>query len=142
MHWDLDERKKKYLIWAFAVLFVMLGIYMYTHRRSGPANVAPADPVVATEKLALRDMMKRVVLSGETVPKTSVDISPKYAGRIAEVSVDLGDVVQKGDVLLVQDLRDVQISILENSAGSRQASGGDRVARELRRGKSQGGNGL
>lgn len=122
MHWDLDERKKKYLIWAFAVLFVMFGIYMYTHRRSGPANVAPADPVVATEKLALRDMMKRVVLSGETVPKTSVDISPKYAGRIAEVSVDLGDVVQKGDVLLVQDLRDVQISILENSAGSRQAS--------------------
>lgn len=33
---------------------------------------------------------------GETVPKASVDISPKYAGRIAEVAVDLGDAVSRG----------------------------------------------
>lgn len=41
-------------------------------------------------------MMKRVVLSGDTVPRESVDISPKYAGRLEKVYVDLGDKVTKG----------------------------------------------
>lgn len=115
------SRRFKYLAWCFIVLVLMGGVYMYTHRSQGTGKAKAALPAVAVEQLSRQDMEKRVVLSGETVPKAQVDISPKYAGRIASVAVDLGDAVQAGDVLLTQDTKDVELSILQNSAGSDQA---------------------
>lgn len=118
----IHEKRFKYII-SMVVLFVLLGgIYAYTHRQSGGKKAAPLRPAVQVETMARQDMMKRVILSGETVPKASVDISPKYAGRIAAVYVDLGSVVHQGEVLAEQDKTDVAISIEQNSAGSQQAS--------------------
>lgn len=133
-------RRAKYLLWAAAAVLVMAAVYMYTHRdKTGPqAKALP--PLVKVETLAKKDMEKRVVLSGETVPLAEVDISAKYAGRIAEILVDLGDTVRAGDVLIRQDTGDLDISILENTAGreeaaasaveSRAAYGGDRMKAE------------
>lgn len=99
----------------------MGGVYWYTHRSTGSGKTAPARPAVKTVTMARADMMKRVVLSGETVPAAEIDISPKYAGRIARVYVDLGDTVAAGDPLIQQDTTDLSISIGENEAGASQA---------------------
>lgn len=118
----LREKRFKYMAWL-VVLFVLLGgIYAYTHRQSGGKKAAPLRPAVQVETMARQDMRKRVILSGETVPKASVEIAPKYAGRIAAIYVDLGSQVHEGDVLAEQDKTDVSISIQENRAGSREAS--------------------
>ncbi len=119
---QLSNRQWKYVMWLGILVCLMAGIYWYTHRETRGARAAPLKPAVTVETVALRDMMRRVVLSGETVPKASVDISPKYAGRIAEVLVDLGDPVKAGDVLIAEDTRDLSISIAENSAGSEAAA--------------------
>lgn len=118
----LHSKRMKYISFAVLLFLLMGGIYVYTHRGGQGARKAEVRPTVKVVTLVRQDMMKRIVLSGETVPKASVDISPKYAGRIAEVAVDLGDAVSLGDVLLRQDTKDVSISIGENRAGSAQAA--------------------
>lgn len=118
----LHSKRMKYISFAAVMLLVMGSIYAYTHRGDTGVKKAAVRPTVKVVTLVRQDMMKRIVLSGETVPKASVDISPKYAGRIAEVAVDLGDAVSLGDVLLRQDTKDVSISIGENRAGSAQAA--------------------
>ena len=127
MGWD--ERRKKYILAALVLFLAMAAIYFYTHRNVGAGNPQPAAPLVRVETLSRRDMKKRVVLSGETVARASVDISPKYAGRIASVEVELGDRVLPGEVLIRQDARDVGVSILQNHAQSREASAEAIVAR-------------
>lgn len=123
MKWSwIRERRFKYIVWVAGVLFLLGGIYAYTHRESGGKKTAFLPPAVQVETMVRQDMRKRVVLSGETVPKASVDIAPKYAGRIAAVYADLGSVVHQGEVLAQQDTTDVAISIQQNSAGSHQAS--------------------
>ncbi len=120
MGWDGKQRK--YAMAAVLLLLAMAAIYFYTHRNVGGGNLPPAAPLVRVEKMVMRDMKKRVVLSGETVARASVDISPKYAGRIASVEVELGDVVAAGEVLIRQDVRDVSVSILQNHAQRAEAS--------------------
>lgn len=118
----VSKRQMKYMMWIGVLAVLMAGIYFYTHRETRGAKAVPMKPSLTVQVMEKRDMARKVVLSGETVPKASVDISPKYAGRIAEVLVDLGSPVKAGDVLLRQDTRDLSISIAENSAGSEQAT--------------------
>lgn len=118
----IRSRRFKYMAWIAAVILLMGGVYWYTHSRSAARRAPPAVPAAAVETLARRDMMKRVVLSGETVPKAETSISPKYGGRLLSVDVDLGSVVSAGDVLARQDTKDLDISILQNRAGSDEAA--------------------
>lgn len=118
----LKSRRFKYILWSVILFVLMGGVYWYTHSSTKSAKTTAVRPAVQVETLARQDMMKRVVLSGSTVPKAEVDISPKYAGRIARVAVDLGDRVKAGDVLIQQDVRDLDISILQNGASSEQAA--------------------
>lgn len=118
----MHTRRARYILWSVILLILMGGVYWYTHSSTKSAKAAVIRPAVQAETLTRQDMMKRVVLSGATVPRAEVDIAPKYAGRIARVSVDLGDRVKAGDVLIQQDVRDLDISILQNGAGSEQAA--------------------
>lgn len=118
----IHSKRGKVLLWVGILVILFAGIYIYTHRESNKGNKNEIRPMVTIQKMERKDMMKRIVLSGETVPKASVDISPKYAGRIASVKVDLGDKVKPGDVLLAQDTKDISLSIAANAAGSAQAS--------------------
>lgn len=117
----LHAKRMKPIAICLALLIAMGGIYAYTHRKTGAGHVAGLKPAVKVETMARQDMRKRVVLSGETVPKATIDISPKYAGRIVSVPVDLGDKVSAGDLLIQQDTKDLTIAIDENRAGTREA---------------------
>uniref|UniRef100_UPI004038D391 HlyD family secretion protein n=1 Tax=Dialister succinatiphilus TaxID=487173 RepID=UPI004038D391 len=118
----LHSKKTKIIIWTVILVFLLCGIYAYTHRSRVSVGKTSAHPLVKVEKMEKKDMMKRVVLSGETVPWESVDISPKYAGRLEKVYVDLGDKVTKGDILVSQDTKDISFSIAQNRAGSQEAA--------------------
>lgn len=117
----LHSTKWKTILWIVVLILLFAGIYFYTHRSSNSNKKLSSRPGVTVETMERKDMMKRVVLSGETVPRASVDISPKYAGRIASINVDLGDHVEAGDVLLSQDTKDISLSLSASRAGSAQA---------------------
>lgn len=118
----LHSTKWKTILWIVVLILLFAGIYFYTHRSSNSNKKLSSRPGVTVETMERKDMMKRVVLSGETVPRASVDISPKYAGRIASINVDLGDHVEAGDVLLSQDTKDISLSLSASRAGSAQAA--------------------
>jgi HlyD family secretion protein len=57
-----------------------------------------------------------------------VDIDTKYAGRVAELMVDIGEVVTPGQVMARMDTRDIEQSLSKSEAQSRQAQ---RVVEEV-----------
>ena len=118
----LHSAKWKTILWIVILILLFTGIYFYTHRNANGNKKLSGRPGVTVETMERKDMMKRVVLSGETVLKASVDISPKYAGRIASINVDLGDHVEAGEVLLSQDTKDISLSLNASPAGSAQAA--------------------
>lgn len=50
-----------------------------------------------------------------------VDIDTKYAGRVAELLVDIGDMVSPGQVVARMDTRDIEQSLSKSEAQTRQA---------------------
>jgi HlyD family secretion protein len=50
-----------------------------------------------------------------------VDIATKYAGRVAELMVDIGDMVTSGQVVARMDTRDIEQSLSKSEAQARQA---------------------
>ena len=117
----LQGKRKKYLLFALILVVLLIGIYLLNHPQKASKTTANFTAVVQSYQVTRQDMVKRVTLSGATVPDAQVDLAPKYAGRITAINVNLGDHVQAGDVLLVQDQGDLDISINENSAAARQA---------------------
>lgn len=50
-----------------------------------------------------------------------IDIATKYAGRIAELGADIGDLVSPGQVVAKMDTQDIQQSLSKSEATARQA---------------------
>lgn len=118
------DRRKKCIVVGIGCLLCCVIMYVWfgikTDKGTRPKQRGGA-PLVAVYKAERRDMGRRVTLAGQTVSDASIDLIPKYDGRISDVRVDLGTVVKKGDILMVQDTENLDISIRQNTASTRQA---------------------
>jgi len=124
------SRKKKWFIGAGIVVgLAALGI--------GLASARGDDVVsVRSEKVQRRDLVARVSATGHIEPKTSVDISADVSGRIVELTVEEGDDVEEGQLLLVIDderfqaaLQRAEASLADARARAAQARGEAEQAR-------------
>lgn len=116
--------KLKQRPWLALIIFILLVSSIFIIKNlfvQKKMNREMTKPVVAVETVERRDMSKRISFYGETVANIQVDISPKYSGRIKAVYVSLGQRVEAGELLILQDNEDVAISIDENKAQIRQA---------------------
>ena len=116
---NLMSRKQK--ITAGGICLLMLAMALYAYLGAGQKNqqdVRHNVPVVEVQEVVRSDMGRHIVLSGQTVADASVCLAPKYNGRITAVYVDLGDWVEEGQILMVQDLTDLDISIAQNTAAA------------------------
>lgn len=120
--------KSKKLIATSIVIFLCLGVIVGVQLKR---NSSVGGPNSANNKLqTTADVMavprtgliKRISLTGQTVPEAQVDIAAKYAGKIVAVNSKLGQWVSAGDVLIVQDTGDADISIMQNQAAYSQAT--------------------
>lgn len=106
---------------AGGVCAVLLAVALYFYFGQGKPSqqgTPPGKPVVRTAKIERQDMMRHIALSGQTVADANVPLAPKYTGRVMQVLVDLGDEVEAGQVLMIQDTGDLDISIAQNSAAA------------------------
>ncbi|MCR5177051.1 MAG: efflux RND transporter periplasmic adaptor subunit [Anaerovibrio sp.] len=103
------------------VLVIVLGIFVFGKGQDGKKNKGPALPKVELYQVKRGDMMRHILLSGQTVSDATVVLAPKYAGRVVDVRVKLGDTVSEGDVLLVQDTGDLDIAIMQGEAATEAA---------------------
>ncbi|MCR5756936.1 MAG: efflux RND transporter periplasmic adaptor subunit [Selenomonas sp.] len=99
------------------LLVVAFYFYMGNEKKREP-GVRRGMAEVQVQEVVRADMQRHIVLSGQTVADASIDLAPKYSGRIAEVHADLGDWVEAGQVLMVQELEDLDISIAQNKAAA------------------------
>ncbi len=121
-----EQEKLRNLGIVIGVAILLIGGYLgynywknSTAKTSGQGSSAVVSDVMVVEK---KPMQRRIVLSGQTVPKSQVDIAAKYQGRISEVRVELGDKVSAGQVLIVQDTTEAAMTVGQNAATYRQAS--------------------
>lgn len=115
------DRKKMFLVGGIVCLLLAGVLYFSQQSRGSQTSREKNKPFVQTYTLERADMMRHIALYGQTVSDASVSLAPKYTGRIAAVNVKLGDKVKAGDVLLVQDTKDLELSIQQNNAAARQA---------------------
>ena len=116
---------------AFGLIFLLActAIYLYSHSSTVQKVKGTAQNVSVTAYTVTRqDMKRKISLSGQTVPVAQVDISTKYAGKIADVAVNLGDVVAPGQVLLIQDTADTNLTLNQDKAALEQAVADSKAA--------------
>jgi len=102
-------------------VLILLAIAIYFYMGMGKDNMQKVrrnSPVVEVQEVVRADMGRHIVLSGQTVADASISLAPKYNGRITAVYADLGDWVEEGQILMVQDLEDLDISIAQNAAAA------------------------
>ena len=129
---QLGQMDKRRLVVAGAVCLVLLALALRLYMGGGSQEkkkVAHGRPLVKVVTVARADMMRHIDLSGQTVADANIPLAPKYTGRITEVRAKLGDEVKAGDVLMVQDTGDLDISIAQNDAAAGAAQADAREAR-------------
>lgn len=87
--------KKKTLWWIIGGGIVMLVLIIVIAKRSGNDGVQ-----VAVEKAAPHTITETVTASGKIYPETEVKIAPEVSGEITELTIDEGDSVTKGQLLV------------------------------------------
>ena len=116
---------------AFGAVFLLacIGIYVISHSNTVTKDKGKLkNASVQAYQVTKKDMMRKISLSGQTVPLAQVDLSTKYAGRIAAVNVELGNTVSPGQVLLVQDMQDAALTLQQNQAALEQADADSKSA--------------
>lgn len=113
------SRKQK--LTAGGICLLLLAVAFYFYMGSGKqqeGGVRRGLPEVQVQEVVREDMQRHIVLSGQTIADASINLAPKYSGRIEAVYANLGDWVEEGQVLMVQDLGDLDISIAQNRAAA------------------------
>jgi HlyD family secretion protein/macrolide-specific efflux system membrane fusion protein len=112
------RRRKRRWPWAIAVL-VVAGVGLFAVRRSG-ANDAPIDTALIVP--AKRGTLSIEILeTGKVAPREKVELKSKVAGQVAEVRVEEGARVKKGELLVVLDPTDYQREVARAEAEVAQA---------------------
>lgn len=106
------------------ILILIIGVTIYKEKQASGTqnNKGKMQASVDVATVQRTDLIKRISLSGQTVPEAQVDIAAKYQGRVTAVNVSLGQRVEAGDILVIQDTGDADISVAQNAAAYQQAS--------------------
>jgi len=123
---SINKRKKIIIMTLVVFLCAAIIVGIQLKRNSSTNNSNPVNNKLQTTVDVLTvprtGLMKRISLTGQTVPEAQVDIAAKYAGKIIAVNTKLGQWVSAGDILIVQDTGDADISIMQNQAAYHQAA--------------------
>ena len=123
------NRREMMVAGTICLLLLVTACYFYLgQQKSVKKKVRQGLPLVKVQTVTRQDMMRHVALSGQTVADANIALAPKYTGRIVQVCASLGDMVQAGQVLMVQDTGDLDISINQNSAAANAAHADAREA--------------
>jgi len=89
------RRKRRRLLWAGLALVLVAATGGLTYRYLA----AEAVPIFKTAAVTTGDIEKTVTALGNLQPKDYVDVGAQVSGQLKKVHVEIGDRVQKGDLL-------------------------------------------
>jgi multidrug efflux pump subunit AcrA (membrane-fusion protein) len=95
-----------------------------------PAGAAQQTPVVAVARVARQDLSRDMELTAQFRPNQEIDVYSKVSGYLNEVYVDVGDFVQRGQLVaeveapeLSQELAHANASVKRNEVEIQRAQG-------------------
>ncbi|ATW27776.1 efflux RND transporter periplasmic adaptor subunit [Candidatus Formimonas warabiya] len=95
------------------VPLILLALLLFTGCSSGgPASAKQQEPSTQDETSKPVFVMAGKIDAGE-----KADITTKISGNVANISVDVGSVVKKGDTLVILDTKDYQAQVAQAQAG-------------------------
>jgi HlyD family secretion protein len=95
-------KRRRWGRWMGVMGLVVVGGFSIFLWRSG--GIQPPPPLMEkTEAVTLQSLTVRVESSGSLEPISTVNVSPKTAGRLAELYVKQGDQVSKGQIVARMD---------------------------------------
>jgi HlyD family secretion protein len=95
-------KRRRWGRWIGVMGLLAIGGFSIFLWRSG--GIQPPPPLVEkTEAVTLQSLTVRVEASGSLEPISTVNVSPKTAGRLAELHVKQGDRVSKGQIVARMD---------------------------------------
>jgi HlyD family secretion protein len=124
--WNKKTKSRKLAVVGITVLLIV-GIFIAFQLRKNSAGGQPSTNRQMTTSVDVvavtrTDLIKRISLTGQTVPEAQIDIAAKYQGKVVAVYADLGQNVSEGQELIVQDTGDADLSVLQNRAAYQQAA--------------------
>lgn len=100
----------KYILTFLVLAGLGAGGYFYWKQKSNSKPVPEqAQQRVVTAKVEARDISFAVTSAGDIGPADQVSVRPEVNGRIAELPLDIGDKVKKGQLMCRLDDQDLQI---------------------------------
>jgi len=129
------------LTFLAAALLTACGSRSQSKTRDTNANVSTQEQPVAvtTAKSESRQVPSVIQATGSLIADETSDIAPKVAGKVVNVSVNVGQFVSQGAVIAKLDDKDALLRLAEARAGVTQAQAQVRQA-QARLGLQNGGN--
>ncbi|MCI9672036.1 MAG: HlyD family efflux transporter periplasmic adaptor subunit [Lawsonibacter sp.] len=114
------KKGKRRLKWGIIAAAVLLGGYWF-FIRGGQGSGAPAMGQYTPDAVQRRDLTVAVSGTGTVTPIDSYYLKPLVTGEVLEAPFEVGDRVEKGDVLYRLDAKDAEMSIQQAELSVRQA---------------------
>lgn len=109
---------------GFSILVLLAGLIGFRLWQQWPSEEAAAAGFpggggrsVGTVIVELGDVSQAVTLVGSLRAQERVEVTPKVAGRVVEMLVDLGDAVQRGELLARLEDEELQQQVQQLEAG-------------------------
>ncbi|MBC3250212.1 macrolide transporter subunit MacA [Serratia fonticola] len=107
MTWLFKSKKRGLLVCAVLVVLAVVVYWHFSH---------PAPVEFKTVKVAKRDLEQSVLATGQLDAVRKVDVGAQVSGQLESLKVEIGDKVQKGQLLGIIDPEQAQNSIREGEA--------------------------
>jgi macrolide-specific efflux system membrane fusion protein len=105
--WLKKGKKRKLLVCAVLVAIAIVAYWRFSH---------PTPVEFKTVKVAKRDLEQSVLATGQLDAVRKVDVGAQVSGQLESLKVEIGDKVQKGQLLGIIDPEQAQNSIREGEA--------------------------
>ena len=114
------EKPRTWII-LIIVLFVAAGGGYVAYTRYFAAAEEPQEPTLQTTQVREGDILLAATGTGNLKPETEAELAFETSGVVAEVLVEIGDLVQAGDVLARLDDSDARLAVAEAEVQVKQA---------------------
>jgi multidrug efflux pump subunit AcrA (membrane-fusion protein) len=118
-HEPVGAPRKKGMKWIpLAIIGALLlgGLYLRNRSTGGPppnaaAARGPQLPVVKVVPVSTGDIIQTLEVTGALKSNQSIDLGSKISGRVAQVYVNEGDRVRRGQLLIALDDEDLRAQV-------------------------------
>lgn len=119
-HLPKSKKGKKWLRRGLIAAAALFGVYWFALRPSGTGGTALAGQYVP-DTVQRRDLKVTVSSTGTLAPAASYDVRALVSGEILQAPFEIGDHIEKGDLLYQIEAKDAEAAVRQAELSLRQA---------------------